>query len=258
MTTDVLRDVLVPEPLFGEAPAVARREDGCIRGDLVIADGRAADLVPAPPGPSPRVVLPALVEAHCHLDKCHTIGRMTGIGGNLRQAIEAQTADKQNWSKADLHDRIGRGMDEAIASGCGLLRTHVDWSTDIAPPPAWSVIGDAAAERPGLTVDRSALVGIDILAEPGVADAIAAGIARTGGTLGAFVLDHGNRETGLRATFAAADRYGLALDFHVDEGLADGLDGLGLIAEIAIETGFQGPILYRGCVDSVSWARINN
>ncbi|MCJ8307421.1 MAG: amidohydrolase family protein [Rhizobiaceae bacterium] len=41
----------------------------------------------------------------------------------------------------------------------------------------------------------------------------------------------------------AAATHGLALDFHVDEGLADGLDGLETIADAVIETGYDGPIL---------------
>jgi cytosine deaminase len=40
-----------------------------------------------------------------------------------------------------------------------------------------------------------------------------------------------------------ADRYGLALDFHVDEGLDPALDGLELIADVAEEMRFRGPVL---------------
>ena len=51
----------------------------------------------------------------------------------------------------------------------------------------------------------------------------------------------------MRAIFKAAEAHGLALDFHVDEGLADGLDGLGMIADLVIETGFEGPVLCGHC-----------
>ncbi|MAC80425.1 MAG: hypothetical protein CML66_20435 [Rhodobacteraceae bacterium] len=249
MTVQRLRDVLVPQVLYGGA-ADLPREDGCLRGDLLVRDGVVVDMV-AGDGHAPRVVMPALVEAHCHLDKCHTIYRMEGIGGDLREAIAAQVEDKVLWTEDDLRTRVRQGMDEVAAAGCRLVRTHVDWLEGIAPPPAWSVIAEEAAARDGLrdglAVDRSALVGIDVLAEPGAADAIAQVIARTGGTLGAFVLDHAGRGQGLRAVFAAADKYGLSLDFHVDEGLADDLDGLGMIADLVIETGFQGPVLCGHC-----------
>lgn len=245
MTVQRLREVLVPEVLYGKT-ADLPREDGCLRGDLLIRDGVVVDMVAGDPA-TPRVVMPALVEAHCHLDKCHTIQRMEGIGGDLREAIKAQVADKGNWTADDLRARVGRGMDEVIASGCGLVRTHVDWLDETATPTAWSVIAEEAAVREGLEVDRAALVGIDVLAAPGAADTIAKIIARTGGTLGAFVLDHADRATGLKAVFKAAETYGLALDFHMDEGLADGLDGLGMVADMVIETGFQGPVLCGHC-----------
>ena len=246
MAADILRDILVPEVLFGAAPGDLPREDGCLRGDLMIRDGRVAGMAPGERG-VPRIVLPALVEAHCHLDKCHTIHRMQGIGGNLREAIEAQVEDKALWTEDDLRARIGRGMDEAIAAGCGLLRTHVDWLEGLDLPPAWHVIAEAAGDRPGLKVDRSALIGVDILAEPGAADRVARDIAATGGTLGAFVLDHDGREAGMRAVLEAGATYGLTLDFHMDEGLEDGLDGLGLLAELMIGMGYQGPVLCGHC-----------
>ena len=246
MAADILRDILVPEVLFGAAPGDLPREDGCLRGDLVIRDGRVAGMAPGERG-VPRIVLPALVEAHCHLDKCHTIHRMQGIGGNLREAIAAQVEDKARWTEADLRARIGRGMDELQAAGCGLVRSHVDWLEGPELPPAWSIMEEAAGERQGLEVDRSALIGIDILAEPGMAERIGRDIAPTGGTLGAFVLDHAGREAGLRAVLAAAERHGLRLDFHMDEGLEDGLDGLERLAELVIETGYQGPVLCGHC-----------
>jgi len=249
MNAEILRDVLVPEGLFGAPDAAAGlpREDGCLRGDLVLRDGRVAGMVRGAAQGRPRVVIPALVEAHCHLDKCHTIGRMTGIGGDLRAAIQAQAEDKAHWTAADLRARIGRGMDEAMAAGCDLVRSHVDWPEDGRPPLAWSVMAEAAQDRPGLELDRAALMAVDLLAEPGMAERVAGHIAATGGTMGAFVLDHARREDGLQAVIAAAGRHGLALDFHVDEGLADELDGLGLIAELVIETGFDGPVLCGHC-----------
>lgn len=108
MARDIMRDILVPEVLFGDAHMDVPRQDGCLRGDLVIDNNRVVDLVPGQMG-TPRIVLPGLVEAHCHLDKCHSIHRMEGIGGNLREAITAQHADKVLWTEDDLHHRVGPG-----------------------------------------------------------------------------------------------------------------------------------------------------
>jgi cytosine deaminase len=63
------------------------------------------------------------------------------------------------------------------------------------------------------------------------------------GALGAFVHGQPEIDDGLRALFRAADRFGLPLDFHADEGLAPGLRGVERIADMALATGHQGPIL---------------
>ncbi|MEM8730809.1 MAG: amidohydrolase family protein [Pseudomonadota bacterium] len=251
MTAAILRDVFVPGVLFGANAPAGPMEDGCLHGDLIFQDGRVVALRPGPKQ-APRLVLPALVEAHCHLDKCHTIHRMTGVGGDLQDAIAAQMDDKRHWTADDLRARIGRGLDEARDAGCALLRSHVDWREGDTTPLAWSIMGEAAADRPDIRVDRAALTAIDVLAETDNAAKIARQIAQTGGTLGAFVLDHADRETGVRAVIAAAERFGLALDFHVDEGLDTDLDGLDLIADLILETGFQGPVLCGHCCSLVN------
>ena len=40
-----------------------------------------------------------------------------------------------------------------------------------------------------------------------------------------------------------AEEFGLALDFHADEGLHAGLDGLDIIAQTALKFGYQGAVL---------------
>lgn len=218
-------------------------------GTLVVRDGRAERLEPDPAATAPeRIVLPRLAEAHVHLDKCHSVDRCRDVGGDLSAAAAAQAQDKAHWTVADLRARAGRGLAELVASGCGVVRSHVDWATGREHPEyplAWDVLAELAEEMAGqnIVLQRAALTGIDEMADPVRAEGTARAIARTGGVLGSFLLHHAERRAGLRALFALADRYGLALDFHVDEGLDPGLDGLEMIADVAMETGFEGPVL---------------
>jgi cytosine deaminase len=230
--TGIYPDVIVPRGVFADIAG---------RGDLVVEAGRVAALSPAALTDRPRHLLPALVEPHCHLDKCHTIERIGPVGGDLAAAIDAQRGDKAHWTEADLRRRAARGLAEARAAGVGALRTHVDWTDTAEPPLAWSVIAELARDAP-MTVQLAALVNIETLADKAICAAIARRAA--GGVLGSFILDHplATVEAGLRNLFTAADRHGLALDFHVDEGLGDH-GGLERIADMALETGFGGPIL---------------
>lgn len=240
----ILRDVLVPQVVAGGG-AQARRNGAFLRGDLAISGQIATGLWPGEKTDTPRIVLPALVEAHCHLDKCHTIDRLRDVGGDLAHAIATQRADRMQWTEDDLRARAARGLDELQAAGCGLVRSHVDWGEDDQPPLAWHVLGDLARDRAdAVTLELAPLTGIEQLADPDLALAIVRSVVRTGGrVLGSYLLDQPERAAGLRQAFALADRFGMALDFHVDEGLAGGAEGLTMIAEAAIETRFQGPVL---------------
>lgn len=219
-----------------------------LKGDLVIRNARVVGMLPSSQlAPTARIVLPKFTEAHVHLDKCHTISRMEGVGGDLRAAIDAQAMDRLGWTPEDIRARASRGLDELIASGCGTVRTHVDWGqpeNHAAPSKAWPILCELKEEYRGrLEIQIAPLTGIEDLADLTTSDRIARQIADKGGVLGSFVYDQPERQEGIRNAFTMAEKYGLALDFHVDEGLEDGLNGLAMIADTAIQMGFQGSVL---------------
>lgn len=245
----VLPNTLVPVSLvqhtgrFNGVP-----EQDCLRGDLVFCNGTVAGMKPPSQSAAPRrMILPRLTECHVHLDKCHTIHRMEGVGGDLMSAITAQAEDRKTWTSEDIRARARSGLEELAEAGCGNVRTHVDWGGDGdagAVSVAWQVLDELAQETRGaIRLQIAPLIGVDELQEQGFADTIARRIAQSGGVLGGFVLNQPNRRSGIAAAVRAADKHGLALDFHVDEGLEAGLDGLEVIADVIIETGYQGPVL---------------
>ncbi|WP_299693942.1 amidohydrolase family protein [uncultured Tateyamaria sp.] len=233
-------DIQVPNSVLRDP----KRFGGITQGDMrrgrpVLRDGRIVALTP-PQGGAAHVVLPKLVEAHCHLDKCHTQHRLSPTGGDLPHAIAQQRADKANWTESDLRTRAARGLAEAQAASCHLIRSHVDWGDAAAPPLAWSVLGELAQDHPGL--QRAALTGVLQWTDARFAATVARQLEADKGVLGAFVYDQPGFAQGLRAIFDAAVRHALPLDFHVDEGLGD-MNGLEVIADTAIATGYDRPIL---------------
>ena len=245
----VLHNVKVPQAMIRDPHGFGgTSSQDCLHGDLLLRDGRALRMEPATRTDTlPRMVLPRLTECHVHLDKCHTIARMEGVGGDLQAAIAAQGADRKNWTPEDIRARATRGLAELRAAGCGQVRSHVDWGSDhtgLATPASWPVLVELAQDtRDQMTVQLAPLIGVDALIDPEDSDAVAKEIAASDGVFGVFVLDQPNRREGIRNAFAAAEKHGLALDFHVDEGLAPELDGLEIIADVASEIGFQGPVL---------------
>jgi cytosine/creatinine deaminase len=256
-TRIMLRNAAVPRALLADPARFGGVPTGdLLAGDLLIDGGRVARLLP--PGHRAgiaaehdlggRIVLPRLAEVHCHLDKCHTVARLGAVGGDLHAAIEAQARDKANWSAEDIRRRAERGLQEFERAGCGVVRTHVDWDSALAGrqvPIAWEVLGELAAEWRGrITLQRSALLPIDVFADEDVAARVVRQVAQSeGAVLGVFVFDQPHKRALLRTVFALAAANDLPLDFHVDEGLGAELDGLPTIAALMRETGFGLPVV---------------
>ncbi len=195
---------------------------------LTLADGRIAAIDPAF-GPATQTVLPLPVEPHVHLDKAFTIARARANKPGLFGAIEAMAADKANWTADDLRTRITEGMTEAWASGCRAIRSHIDWN-DQAVPLAWDIAAEVAQDWTSrMPLIRSSLSGIDLLGDPDIGPTIAARVARDGQVLGAFIYRHPDLETRIPFVFDLAEKHGLMLDFHVDEGLEIEATGLDLV-----------------------------
>ncbi|MEX4009047.1 amidohydrolase family protein [Neoaquamicrobium sediminum] len=248
----VLGNARVPASLVADAQRFGgRRDRDCFAGNLVVRGGSVAGMSqdgPVDTDLGGRLVTTPFVEPHCHLDKCFTIERLDFAGGSLLDAITAQSADKANWTYGDLRGRAERGIREMVAAGTRMVRTHVDWEVDMRDPDrlplAWRVIGDLAEEWRGrITIQRAALLPIASMADAGYSQAVGRVIAQSGGALGAFVFDQPERAAGIHNMFSVAARHGLALDFHVDEGLSPELDGLELIAREAARTAHAEPVL---------------
>ncbi|CAH1689506.1 Cytosine deaminase [Hyphomicrobiales bacterium] len=247
----ILGNVRVPLSLIADPQSFGgRRERDCLVGHLVIRGGRVMGLADgdADVDLDGRLVTTPFVEPHCHLDKCFTIERLDFSGGSLAEAIAAQARDKRNWTRDDLRARATRALEELWRAGVRLVRTHIDWDIDARDPAriplAWAAIGELCEEwRDRVTVQRVALVPVGPMADASYAGGLARTIASTGGVLGAFVLDQPNRREGILNMVRVAMKHDLALDFHVDEGLAPHLDGIELIAQELIANAFAGPVL---------------
>lgn len=240
-----MTDILVPTSMIKDPHRFGGVAHGdCVHGAPVVKDGRLIAL-DTPTGNATRMVLPKLVEPHCHLDKCYTISRLGQVGGDLHHALASQRADKFHWDEDDIRTRAAKGVKEAHQNGCGLIRSHIDWGDEPAPPLSWSVLVELAEDHPGLQL--SALTSIDQWIYPEFATTVGKVLSFTDGVLGAFVHGHEHTRPGLEALFATASEHGLMLDFHVDEGLG-ALNGLEQIADVALETGFDRPILCGHCV----------
>ena len=222
--------------------------DDCLFGDLRVRNGQIVGMSrPKANAAVSGVVMPRLTEPHVHLDKCFTISRMTSAVDSFVAALTAQSEDKVNWTPTDVQARTVKAVKELMKNGCGVARTHVDWTHGDAahlPPFTWDAIGEIAQTyKSDIDLQLCALISANDMVDYDRAKTIAARVAQTNGALGLFVLDHADSTIAIENTFRVAEEFGLALDFHVDEGLHTGLDGLDIIAQTALKFGYQGPVL---------------
>lgn len=209
---------------------------------IAVRHGRIASIGPAD-GPARRVILPLTVDPHVHLDKTFTAARCPKGRPGLFGAIETMAADIANWSEGDLRARMTRALDEAHANGMAALRSHIDWPVP-SVPRAWDVMGELAQEWRGrIAVQRSSLTSLDKIGDPDIGDAIAARVARDGEVLGCFVYRDDRLRERLDHVFSHAVKYGLRLDFHVDEGLEVEAAAFDDIAALTRTHGLGGRVL---------------
>jgi cytosine deaminase len=194
-----------------------------------------------------RIVLPAFVDAHVHLDKAHTWDRAPNRSGRFAEALETLAADKANWTRADLLRRGGFALRCAWEHGTRLIRTHVDtWLP-------WGEVNHAAmAELREEWRGRIELQAVPLT-----------GVANYGGAEGEAIADlalkYGACALGgwspmspelprqlERLLAIAADR-GVGVDLHVDENGRPEEEVLRTLAEAVIRTRFAGPVVCGHC-----------
>ncbi|MDX1401173.1 MAG: hypothetical protein R3245_04555, partial [Kiloniellales bacterium] len=252
----LLCNAAMPEALMAAPGNFMGRECGdLICGDLLVKGGKLAGFVSDGQETSAlkfdlggRIITPRLTEAHCHLDKCHTIGRLRSVGGDLASAISLQREDRIRATRSDIGSRVERGLSELLAAGCDTVRSHVDWDSGVTPegdaPAAWEVMNELGDEfGDDLQLQLSALLSLEDFERESYMEALARRLAHTGAALGVFVHNQARMLPLLQHVFRLADRFGLSLDFHVDEGLDPSLDGLQRIADTVLEMHYEGPVL---------------
>ncbi|HZF75471.1 MAG TPA: cytosine deaminase [Acetobacteraceae bacterium] len=255
-----LRDCRVHLSHLATPPAPPSDQDGLVRVDIRVEDGRIADVAPAgsaPEGVDMRggQVWPGLVDAHTHLDKGHIWPRMRNADGTFAGAINAVMADRgAAWSEADIEARADFSLRAALAHGTVAIRTHLDTYLPHGLT-TWRVfrrLRDAWAGR--IALQMVSICPLDRF-EGADGDTIADTVAEAGGVLGMVTRLSGGVHDAMPPDFQAqldhffglAEARGLDLDLHVDESGETGARALREIALTALRRGFKGRIQCGHC-----------
>ena len=231
------------------------------RVDLLLDGGRIdviADSLPSS-GESDEVdldgylLLSAAVEPHAHLDKAFLADVVTNDTGDLLGAINAMRASRDRITVAETVRRAERAARLMATNGYRAVRTHVDVTLDSALAGVEALeevrrrLADvidieivALADHPISGSDAAASAARSLLI-----DALDAGADLVGGCPH-LEPEHRSRAATETLLGLAADR-GIGVDLHTDETLDPDADGLGELATLVTETGFEHAVTASHC-----------
>ena len=228
--------------------------DSC---DVVVVDGVVDAVVPAGSAPASTetldasgcLVLPGLVEAHCHLDKT-LFGRSWVshlAADDLAARIEHDRGRRAGLGIPDP-EAMRALVDAMSAFGTTTLRTHTDVDPDVGLRGVAAVAALANDVRDRVDIQQVAFPQHGLLSRPGTAElldeALQAGATVVGGLDPAA---EGDAEAYLDVVLGLAARHGAAADLHFHGHGTEGLRELELLVERTVALGLQGRVVASHC-----------
>lgn len=196
-----------------------------------------------------RLALPAMAEAHAHLDKAYLSETVPNPTGDLMGAIVNMEAHRHLITRADTEARAERAARRLAANGATAIRTHADVTEGNGLDSVQALLAVRDRLRHLVHIEVFALCGWPVVGSAGaaqrslLADAIALGVDGVGGC------PHLEDDETAAVDFflqCAADA-GLPLDLHTDEHLDPARSTLAHLAARVAE-GYQQRVAASHCV----------
>ncbi len=189
-----------------------------------------------------RVVLPAFVESHIHLDKAFLEERAPNCSGTLEDAISITFALKRGVTKRDIMERAERALRMAIRHGTTWFRTQVEVD------PIVGLKGVEVAlelkEKYAGQADFQLVVfpqeGIE--KQPGTEELMREAMRMGGDLVGAIPYNDLDPERHLDVVFRMAAACGCGLDLHLDFSDDPDERRIESVAARTIAAGLQGRV----------------
>lgn len=223
--------------------------------DVAVDRGRITGIAPALSEPGReewraggRLMLPALVDPHHHLDKACLAQRL-GAATDLADARSRFGQVRASLTRADLERRGAMVLRWAIRHGVGALRTHadVDATVGLRHVEAALALKESLADRIALQVVAFQPAGValsDDLSWQRLEEALRLGCDAVGGTTGTRGRDAAALMTRMLAIAARSDRM---VDLHLDETLDPSVQNLADLARLTLKHGLRGRVAASHC-----------
>jgi cytosine deaminase len=197
-----------------------------------------------------RLLLPAMAEAHAHLDKAFLAETIPNPTGDLMGAIAAMETHRHLITQQDTELRAERAARLMLANGATAVRTHADLTQQNGLMSVRALIAVRERLRHLMDIEIIVLCGWPSIGPEGaaqrdlLAEAIELGIDGVGGCPHLETDPSAANELFL----STAAEHGLQVDLHTDESLDPSRFALPDLVERVITSGFPHRVTASHCV----------
>jgi len=226
--------------------ADATRADIVIDGERIVQVGRGrAEGVPDRIDCSDKLLLPAFIDGHVHLDKALIRDELGEHDGTLAGAIGAIHDRKRRYTVDDVRARARAVIEVSVRLGTTRLRSHVDVDT-IGRLVALEGVMAAAADCADIAEVRTiAFPQEGLIRDPGAYELMEAALEAGADVVGGmphWEHDDASQREHVRLCFDLAERFDRDIDMHVDETDDGGVRTLEMVADEALTRGYVGRV----------------
>ena len=204
-----------------------------------------------------RLVSPAFVEPHIHLDKVGTLPMLAGNrSGTLTEAIDILHRVKRSSSADEVAARAGTVIRQAVVAGTTRIRSHVDVDTVGGLTPLRGVLQAARENADICDIQTVVFPQEGIVRDPGTAELMDAAMREGGEVVGGmphWETDEQSARDHIETCMRLAERHDADIDMHVDETDDPGSKTLAFLIDATIAHGWQGRVTAGHCCAMAAW-----
>jgi len=188
-----------------------------------------------------KLVAPALVDAHVHLDKAFLLEAAGHCAPTLTAAIASVAALRGQLRESELRTNAERAIEQLIRHGITAARVHVEIEPTVGLE-LWHMQQELAhAARDRIELELVAFPQLGLEAKP-MLDLMTSALAEGVPVVGGCPYVDSDPARHLDRVFELAERFARPIDLHLDFSDDPGRSLLGLVAERVHAHGVQGSV----------------
>lgn len=195
---------------------------------------------------SGKLVAPAFIEPHIHLDKVNIVDVVRpNKSGTLKEAIEIIWEKKAKYTVDDVVERAGDVIKRAALNGTTRMRSHVDVDTIGGLKPLEGVLEAKKRYSHIMDIQIVAFPQEGILKDPGCEKLMWEAMKMGADVVGGMPANENSPEDSKRhieIAFDIAQEFDADIDMHVDETDDPFYRTLEMLADETIKRGYQGRV----------------